>query len=53
VRARLGFAAMASPDRDAVAEALEDLERGADAGLDEILSARSFIREGREGRPAS
>jgi hypothetical protein len=53
VRARLGFAAMASPDRDAVAEALEDLERGADAGLEEILSAPSFIREGRGGPPAS
>jgi hypothetical protein len=53
VRARLGFAAMTGPDRGAVAAALEDLERGADAGLDEILSAQPFSREGRAARPGS
>lgn len=37
LRARLGFEAMAKSDRDAVAAALEPVERVADAGLEEIL----------------
>jgi hypothetical protein len=53
VRARLGLAAMTGPDRSAVAAALEDLERDADAGLDEILSVRTFSQEGRAARPGS
>ena len=53
VRGRLGLAALNGRDRDAVAEGLERLERGADAALDEILASPPFIREGREARPAS
>jgi len=37
LRARFGFTALSSADRDAVAGALEALERDADAGLDTIL----------------
>jgi hypothetical protein len=53
VRARVGLAAMTGPDRDAVCEALGDLEPGAEAGLDEILRAWPFIREERAARPGS
>jgi hypothetical protein len=40
VRARLGFAPLAAPDREAVAAALDALAPFADAGLDTILTAR-------------
>jgi hypothetical protein len=39
VRARLGLAAVTGPDRERVVEGFQALERQADAGLDEILSA--------------
>jgi hypothetical protein len=40
VRARLGFAPLSAPDRDAVATAIDALAPHADAGVDAILTAR-------------